>query len=191
MKNFQIFIKEDFNSPKATQFSLPVTSSSKFSPNGQSKDIIVFYEHLKTSTINLPKYSKSFLSPSVSSFMNTNTSDWRVLVYYKTDGFHVFVWRADILHSYFINSLESYKNTDKYPSDIKYNKLYNETLMLRDNDKIGKIWCFPYIIWQSKIVVNLIEDSLVILDKYANIKDKFQLSESQWINLLTNQYCSI
>lgn len=186
MKTFNEFILEDFNSPGATQFMIKTPPANN---RGQSSDTMVFYEH--TLTLNLSKYFQSFLKPDVADSMKAVSNDWRVLIYASPTGFDIFVWSAAILHTSMSKALDSNKSLNKYPGTIKYNFLYNESQLLMKGDTVGSSWCFPFVVWNSEIVVNLIPDALEILQNAKDIKGVFKLTDNQWKGLINKQKCSL
>ena len=138
-------------------------------------------------TLNLTRYSKSFLSSNVLDIMKAPSNDYRVLIYYTPEGFHVFVWYASIQHTQMTKSLDANKDMKKYPSNIKYQYLYNESQMFMEGDSIGSAWCFPFIIWQGSIVSNLMPEALIVLNKAKDVKSTFQLSDAQWNSISKKQ----
>ena len=193
MKTFEKFIKEDFNSPGATQFKLIASTPGKKSSSIKSSatEVIVFHEHLPNSAFNLSRYSKSFLGSEVPAIMQSHSTDWRVLIFASPLGFDVFVWTAAIQHHIMTKMLDLNKDLKKYPSTTKYNFLYNESQLLMRGDKVGPAWCFPYVIWQGDMVVNLLPEAIGALEASKNIKELFKLSDSQWSGLLNRQSCSL
>lgn len=150
---------------------------------------MIFYEHAQS--LNLPRFVKSFLPQDVASIMRSSSNDWRVLVYASDSGFDIFVWTALLLHSAVSKALDSNKGLNKYPGTLKYNFLYNESQLLMKGDTVGKLWCFPFVIWKNEIIVNLIPDALSVLQGAKNVKGQFNLSDKQWKGLMENQKCSI
>lgn len=194
MKTFNLFIQEDFNSHGAQQFLIPVSTVSKRGgPKvaSSAQTIMMFYEHVVGSSLNLTRYAKTFLSSNVSDIMKAPSNDYRVLIYCTPDGFHVFVWYASIQHTQMTKSLDANKDMKKYPSNIKYQYLYNESQMFMEGDAIGRAWCFPFIIWQGSIVSNLMPEALIVLDKAKDVKSVFQFSDAQWSALSKRQEFSL
>lgn len=147
----------------------------------------MFYEFVSGSSFNLAKYAKSFLASHVSDIMKASSNDYRVLIYHVPEGHHVFVWDSAIQHSIMAKSLDSNKNLDKYPSNIKFTYLYNESLMFMAGDEIGSTWCFPFVIWQGSAVSNLSGQALNVLNKAKDVKTIFQFSDMQWESFLKKQ----
>lgn len=190
MKSFANFVLEDFNSHGAQQFLIPVSTVSKRGgPKGASsaQTIMMFYEHVVGSSLNLTRYAKSFLASNVSDIMKAPSNDYRVLIYHTPEGIHVFVWYASVQHTQMTRSLDANKDMKKYPSNIKYQYLYNESQMFMEGDAIGPAWCFPLIIWQGSIVSNLMPEALAVLNKAKDVKTTFQLSDAQWNSISTKQ----
>lgn len=190
MKTFEKFIKEDFNSHGAQQFLISVPTATKRYGSkvaSSAQTIMMFYEHVLGSSLNLTKYAKSFLSSNVSDIMKAPSNDYRVLIYHTPEGFHVFVWYASVQHTQMTRSLDANNDMKKYPSNIKYQYLYNESQMFMEGDSIGPAWCFPFIIWQGSIVSNLMPVALDVLNKAKDIKSTFRLSDAQWESILKKQ----
>jgi hypothetical protein len=190
IKSFANFISEDFNSHGAQQFLIPVSTVLKGGgPKGASsaQTIMMFYEHVAGSSFNLTRYAKSFLASDVSAIMKAPSNDYRVLIYHTPEGSHIFVWYASIQHTQMTKSLDANKGMKKYPSNIKYQYLYNESQMFMEGDLIGPAWCFPFIIWQGSIVSNLMPEALTVLNKAKDVKSTFQLSNAQWDAILKKQ----
>ena len=194
MKSFSKFIIEDFNSHGAQQFLIPVSTVSKRGgPKGaaSAQTIMMFYERVMGSSLNLAKYAKSFLASNVSDIMKATSNDYRVLIYCTPEGFHVFVWDASIQHTQMVKSLDANKDMKKFPSNIKYQYLYNESQMFMEGDVVGPTWCLPLIIWKGAIVSNLMPQAFEIINKAKDVKSTFKITDAQWNSLLTKKEFNI
>lgn len=184
MKSFSTFIIEDFNSNGAQQFLIPVSTASKKTKDASTQSVMLFYEHHTGSSLNLTRYAKSFMGSEVMAMMKAPTSDYRILFYVGATGMDIFVWKSLIHHSQMSRSLDANKDMKKYPSNIKYNFLYNECQMYMKGDTIGSIWCFPLVIFEGEIVLNVSLDSLAIINEQKDIKSIFKIPDLQWNNLI-------
>ena len=183
MKTFYQYIKEDFNSTGAIQFSMNAKRV-----NG-SYEIIVFYEH--TTNFNLFRFSESFLPNEVAELMKSRYNDWRVMVLSNKSSFDIFVWPSTILHSDFSQMLDSNKSLKKYPQNINYHEAYSKTYLLGKKDTVSDTWCFPFTIVRDQVVVNLSPKSLIILQETKNCKSLFKIPDAKWESLLDIQSCKI
>lgn len=177
MKDFNSFIKEDFNSAKATEFPIKI----------QNKDRIMFYEPASASSFSLPRFASSFMKKEVANLMKTEDNNFRSVIAGNTNGLHCFVWSSLVLHSNALKYLDA--NPGKYPS-LGYNRLYNEAQMYSMGDKISN-WIFPFIIWNGTITVNISPLNIIELDEQKDIKNIFKLSDFQWNSLLKKSVCKI
>lgn len=123
--------------------------------------------------------------------MKTPTNDYRSLIYSTPNGFDVFVWSAAIQHAQMTRSLDANKNLNKYPNGIKYVYSYNECQILMKGDEVGSVWCFPFVIWQGGLTVNLSQDTLMVFESTTNLKSALQFSDAQWNSLLKSQDCKL
>lgn len=184
MKSFAEFIIEDFNSHGALQFLIPVSTNTRGSKGSSSaKSVMMFYENVKTTSFNLTKYLNSFMRTDVSDIMQAPGNNYRILIYGSVNGFHVFVWTASIQHTQMVRSLDANKNLNKFPANIKYQFFYNECQMYMEGDVIGNEWCFPLILWEGELKINITPESKNVLDRAKDIQTVFQLSNSQWKSL--------
>ena len=191
MKNFYQFIQEDFSSQNATQFTLKIVNQAlRGRKDGTTAEVMIFYEHINGSSMNLDRFSKSFMKTDVMSMMNNPDHNWRVLIYKVIDGFDVFVWKSSIMHNIISKALDSNKNLKKYP-DIKYSFLYNESQLLMKGDTIGQTWCFSLVIFNGSIISNISTDALNIINDQKGLSNLFKLSDIQVRDLLTKQQCHL
>lgn len=182
MKTFEQFLNEDFNSPGAIQFLMPVGLANF--KTGAVNENMIFYEHVGISGMNLSRYCKSFLSPTVAKLMQSKSTDFRFLIYTSNNWIDVFAFDGTILHQTMAKSLDANKDMKKYPSNIKYQYLYNESQMFVEGDTVGPAWCLPLIIWEGSIVSNLMPEALAILNKAKDVKTTFQIADAQWSQLI-------
>lgn len=192
MKTFYQFIGEDFNSHSASQFMIPVsTISRRGSVEDSGKTTMLFYEHVNGTSFNLSRYVKSFIGSNVADLMKAPTNDFRYLIYSSQTGFDVFAWQASIQHSFMTKSLEANKDLKRYPDNIRYHFLYNESQLYMKGDHIGVFWCFPFVFWQGGLTVNLTLESLRVFESTTNLKSALQFSDTQWNSLLKSQDCKL
>lgn len=190
MKTFEKFIKEDFNSSGAIQFLMPVGLANF--KTGIVNERMVFYEHVGISGMNLPRYCKSFLSPTVAKLMQSRSTDFRFLIYTYNNGFHVFAFDVTTLHQTMAKALDTNKTRlKKFPESINYYYLYHETQLLEVGDTIEDTWCFSFALVDGEIASNLTREPLRALDKGKGLKTLFKFSDSQWEDLLDSGSCKI
>lgn len=190
MKTFKEFVLEDFNSPKATQFLINVNKPISRTKS-EKQSVMMFYESVTAKFINISSFVKSFLSKDVSVLMKTDHNNWRSMIFGVSLGFRCFVWDASIQHHLMSQALDKNKNLNKYDSNIKYNFLYNESQLLMPGDSVGSTWCFPFVVWENAIHVNLTAEALQVLQESKDIKALFKLSDQQWNSLIKRQQCNL
>lgn len=179
------FISEDFNSNGAQQFLIPVQTDTKRVSNGAVNEVMVFHEHVKTGTLNLISYTKSFAPSHVKDIMQAPSNDFRMLFYVWASAIDVFFWKANIHHSQMSKALDkNAKNIGKYPSNIKYNKLYLDCQMYMPEETVTDPWCFPLVYFMGDIVLNLSLESMAVIHKQKDIQRVFQIPDLQWNNLI-------
>lgn len=183
MKTFQEFIQEDFNSPKATQFKIPVSVTARPTPGGKTTDIMVFYESMPYRSFNLIRYMKSFESSDAKEILNNAPGRWRGLVFGKDTELLVFVWNSSFLHANICNSLDIISKTGKCPI-IGYKKSYNAMNLIDPGDTIPRNWCFPFVYISGKVRTNLYKNPLIEFESQKDIKSLFQFNENEFGDLL-------
>lgn len=189
MKTFNLFIQEDFNSAGASQFLISMSADSKKAKNSSPQSVMMFYEHNTGPSLNLTRYAKSFLGSNVMDLMKAPSNDYRILFYVSPTSIDAFIWKAQYHHSQMSRSLDANKDMKKYPSNIKYNYLYNECQMYMKGDTIGPTWCFPLVIFEGDIVLNVSLESLGIIHQQKDIKNVFKIPDLQWSQLINkSQY---
>lgn len=146
MKTFDDFLKEDFNSPGATNFSLDVLKNKK-----SLETIQVFYEKVNGKLIDIKKYMTTF-SGNANEIMKNDNGDWRGVVFISPEEFDIFVWKASILHTDVMRALDSNKNK-KY-SVTKCLMAYNDSVLATQGD-VPKVFCFPFFVFLGEFGTNL------------------------------------
>lgn len=150
MKTFDEFLNEDFNSSKATQFVVPITSGGRTNKGTSGlTESIVFFEILPKRSFNLERYMKTFGTSTAFSTMKNKSGHWRGMFFGRGSELLSVIFDAGILHEVLAKSLDEFtKKSDKVPK-YGYSKSYNATYLLDPGEKIDN-WCFPLTYFERK-----------------------------------------
>lgn len=182
MKTFTQFIQEDFNSPKATQVTLPVMAFGR-SKKGPSNDMLAFFEIMPKRSFNLLRYMKTFDSQNAKDILNNISGHWRGLIFSTAQELLVFVWKGTVIHHQIGQAIDKIAGKEKVPAH-KYMKAYNTMNMLDSGESIDSNWCFPLVYMNGQLRTNLQPVALDELEKQKRIKELFQLDDTQFSSLL-------